>query len=487
MADTSGDAHAARAEVALKLRRWADAEAEARRALAADPASVAGHASLARALSGQGRHEEAVSAAESGLAVAPDSEWLHRVRGWACIGAGRIKDALASGETALRISPENAAAHQLVGQALLALGRRLHARRSAERALSLAPPAPELHALLGDAWLKDDSKIAERHYRSSLALDPNQPLVLNNLAVALMRQGRREEASEALQAALKLDPTHRLPKVNAFVLSSAILRRSPWTWLVLSLSALVIGVSLVAARLEGTASWAALGLAGLLVVVQLAVGRHAQRAGMARLQGVDRDLHRTRAHLDRELKAGRELLAPALTLRLGRLLVAFSMLTIGLSVVASVVWGREYLAYPASPRRTTLESAAADEWVTLEGITRDCGTAATVHGRGYVLGRSTGGLAVVSELDGSRSCEREPATLTGVASPELNPRLRATLTKAGLELPGDHVAELCTSCGPGATLALLALAVPFGAVGGFLLREGRRMVRRARTARAAHL
>jgi hypothetical protein len=394
-----------------------------------------------------------------------------------------MKDALASGQTALRIVPENAAAHQLVGQAQLNLGRRSDARRSAERAVSLAPLAPELHALLGNVWLKDDPSIAERHYRSSLALEPTQPLVLNNLGVALMRQGRREEAAEALQSALKLDPTHRLPKLNAFGLSAAILRRSPWTWLVLSMSAIVIGVLVVAARLEGTASWAAISAAGLLVAIQLAIGRHAERLGMARLERVDRNLHRTRVQLDREMKAGREELVPSLTLWLGRLLVAFATITIGIAVVACIVWGREYLAFSASPRRTTLEAAAQDEWVTLDGITRDCSTAMTVHGRGYVLGRSAGGLSVVSEFEGTLSCEREPTTVTGVAS-ELNPRLRATLTKAGLMLPGGRVSELCTSCGPGATLALVALALLFGAIGGYLLWEGRRMVRRAKTARA---
>src|SRR5207244_2174601 len=70
----------ARAEAALALRHWSEAERLARDALALEPEGEAGHALLAVALTSQSRHEEAIATADKGIAASPRSEWLHRIR-----------------------------------------------------------------------------------------------------------------------------------------------------------------------------------------------------------------------------------------------------------------------------------------------------------------------------------------------------------------------------------------------------------------------
>lgn len=52
-------------------------------------------------------------------------------------------------------------------------------------------------------------KAAIRHYRSALVAKPDYPVALNNLAYALEKQSKLEEAQEAYRQALALDQSNR--------------------------------------------------------------------------------------------------------------------------------------------------------------------------------------------------------------------------------------------------------------------------------------
>ena len=90
------------------------------------------------------------------------------------------------------------------------------AQRDIDRALQLKPDLARAYAAQGLLMHnRDPGDLAEREavLRKSLALDPNQVDAWNWLHSALLDQGREDEAEQALERALRLDPL--APSINA--------------------------------------------------------------------------------------------------------------------------------------------------------------------------------------------------------------------------------------------------------------------------------
>lgn len=275
-----------RAEAALEIGRPEEAERAARGALAAAPESEAGHGLLARALMNQGRHDEALGAAEAGLGATPDSEWLHRLRAVQLQALKRLPEALEAADSAVRLAPDLGQAHQTRSLVLEAMKRLPEARAASERAIALEPEKASFHAHAGDLWLDEDPARAERHYRESVALDPENARTLNDLGVALSKQKRHREAGLAFRSAVLLDPTLDLAKQNA---RSAI-QRATGGWGLLIASLAVVQVAKWAGRLTRTSpewAWArgwAVGIGGAAVVVAAGTWAWRRSVGLRRLE-----------------------------------------------------------------------------------------------------------------------------------------------------------------------------------------------------------
>lgn len=214
MSADAGWLEAERGQALLALKRYAEAERHARRALAHDPDQLTAWAVLVQALSRQGCHAEAVRAAEAGLAHHPDSEWLHRLTSVALLRRGDPRQALASADEAARLASDVAAVHHVRSMALDEMANRPEARKAAQEAVSLAPDVAQFRARLGMACLDEDTSLAERHLRAALALDPQDAEIHNNLGVALAHQKRFAEATQAFRDAVRLDPTFKEAKQN---------------------------------------------------------------------------------------------------------------------------------------------------------------------------------------------------------------------------------------------------------------------------------
>jgi Flp pilus assembly protein TadD len=83
------------------------------------------------------------------------------------------------------------------------------ARRHLIAALGHRPENARYHYLLAgalDGDIKGNSRRAARHYRRSLALDPNQPRCLGEFGLLCLRLGRPESGLKALRRAVKLAP-----------------------------------------------------------------------------------------------------------------------------------------------------------------------------------------------------------------------------------------------------------------------------------------
>src|ERR1019366_6420569 len=90
-------------------------------------------------------------------------------------------------------------------------------RRKARRETVLPDPAtappPELdadacHAIADDLQNAGRGAEAETFYRAALALAPERPDSWANLGLAILKDGRPEEAVQCERQALRLDPEH---------------------------------------------------------------------------------------------------------------------------------------------------------------------------------------------------------------------------------------------------------------------------------------
>jgi tetratricopeptide (TPR) repeat protein len=110
---------------------------------------------------------------------------------------------------AVTIRPDDYDAHAHLGAALLARGDTEAAVRHLREAVRQRPRSPENQAKLADAlqaaglWRE-----AVDRYRLSLALDPGQSGVWNNLGVALVRLDDADQARAAFQHATESDPAN---------------------------------------------------------------------------------------------------------------------------------------------------------------------------------------------------------------------------------------------------------------------------------------
>ncbi len=400
------------------------------------------------------------------------------------LAAGRLDEALAAADEALRSlgqggEDDGRRLRVLRAGTLLELGRVLEARAAAEAAVEAAPESADAHAILGDTWLADDPARAEARYRKSLALEPGQPRVLNDLGVALIRQRRRAEAAQAFRAALRLDPALVMARRNVFGASHPI-RLAPWHGILAAVLWLAGTALLVAGGVLDGAGGARAGRMGLVfLALSVAAAAWTWRVGRRRLAAEDPSLLALQFETLVEMKAGR-LRAPPRVLRMGGgALVVFGLATAAGCFVLGVVELREYLALPAAPVRRTAETARPGEWVTLEDTVLDCATQVELRGRVYALGKSKAGRPVVVGGLEVGACQPSPAGLVGVLT-DLHPNLARTLAGRGFEVPDGPAASLCTSCGPGATLALAGVIFLGVLIGGWLAVYGRALWRSSR-------
>ncbi len=294
-----------RARAALDVGRLDEAERAARGALAVDPAAEEGHALLARVHLQRGAHDEALRTAEAGIGATPDSEWLHRLRALALSAMGRGDEARAAADEAVRLAPDLAPAHYVRSVVLEAMKALPEARESAERAVELDPEDASYHAQLGDLCLARDPARAERHYRESLALDPERAATLNNLGVALNAQKRTRDAALAFRSAVILDPSLTVAKQN----THASVRKLAGGG---TLFAVAIGVTQGARLLERIGRGASESLRWVALAVVLAgaaatwgIWFWRRTAGIRRLAETDPQLHAIYVRLEADRKAGR--------------------------------------------------------------------------------------------------------------------------------------------------------------------------------------
>ena len=161
----------------------------------------------------------AETALTTALSLAPEHPSAHLFLGLVQIQTNRALHGIASCEQALAHDRNLAPAHAMIGLAKYRIGRSEETEDHIQEAMRLSPRDSFVAAWLsiaGDAklFLGDDEAAVSR-LRGALSLNRNNPYTNFLLAAALAHLGRLDEAREAVQAGLALNPGFTMRRYRA--------------------------------------------------------------------------------------------------------------------------------------------------------------------------------------------------------------------------------------------------------------------------------
>ncbi|MBI4184612.1 MAG: tetratricopeptide repeat protein [Proteobacteria bacterium] len=185
--------------------RLAEAEADYRAVLAAEPANASALHHLGILVHQRGDNAEATRLIERAVASAPDNTEFRVNLGLVELARGRPSEAVATLREAVARDPKSAPALFHLGMALQREGDPAGAADQFRKALRLDPGNLAITLALADALLS----AAQYHeavikYRAALAQAPENPLLLTNLGAALIELGDLAGAKQVLYQALRL-------------------------------------------------------------------------------------------------------------------------------------------------------------------------------------------------------------------------------------------------------------------------------------------
>jgi len=205
-----------------------EADAASRRALELDPELAEAHASRGLAVSLSKHYDEAEREFQTALRLNARLFEAHYFYARACFEQGMMAEAARLFEQASRVNPEDYQSPGLLATAYEALGRKAEAQEAHRRSLQLIEKHVELHpddaraTYLGANSLCQlgDKKRSLEWAARALAMDPEEPSILYNVACVYALQGQSEDALDCLEKAVKSGFGHRAWIENDSDLSS---------------------------------------------------------------------------------------------------------------------------------------------------------------------------------------------------------------------------------------------------------------------------
>lgn len=177
------------------------------------PAQAEARALLALALLENNQLTAARQTADQAVQQAPGLSLTQAVGSMTAFFANDNHRALSRARAALDEDPFSPLALVAYSRAMAREGDLDEAREAAAQAAALAPDAPRLQQEVADLnLLLDQPKAAEAAYRRVLAAQPDSVAAHSGLGAALDAEGRRTEALQEHQTALKLDPGNSLAR-----------------------------------------------------------------------------------------------------------------------------------------------------------------------------------------------------------------------------------------------------------------------------------
>jgi predicted O-linked N-acetylglucosamine transferase (SPINDLY family) len=188
--------------------RLDEAIAAYRHVVTVQPTYAEGFNNLASLLLDAGRNDEAMDAARHALGLKPDYPEAHYNLGAALRNKGDFLAAARAFESATQVRQDYAEAFNALGDAQAKSGKTDHAITAFNRAVAIRPNFPEAYNNLGNT-LRDVQRLREASeaYLTALGYRPADPVVLNNLGTLL--EGIPDTAEKCIgvyHRALAIDP-----------------------------------------------------------------------------------------------------------------------------------------------------------------------------------------------------------------------------------------------------------------------------------------
>ncbi|GGN41096.1 tetratricopeptide (TPR) repeat protein [Actinoplanes campanulatus] len=199
----------------------------------ADPGDLG--VARAAALFEQMQPEKAVELLTPVLVQRPDSApgWIlmARIR----LALDQVDPALEAATRAVDLAPEDPRPLAIASRALTLLGRHEEAMSMAYRAVIVEPKNPLWHDRVAWALVAADRQLgdAEQAARTAVGLDPNEAHYYFTHGVTLAALGHVDQARQALQTSLRLEPEnpvakHRLDVLNGEAVPVVEKRKRGW-------------------------------------------------------------------------------------------------------------------------------------------------------------------------------------------------------------------------------------------------------------------
>jgi len=174
-----------------------------------------GHFMFGTELLAAGRYDEAIPHLKDSLGGDPRAGYA---LGTAQFKAGKLDDAVVTLRAFVRDHPEFlevVSARMIVGRSLLAEGRHADAVDEFQGVLRMVPSYVDAHGGLADALIAGDRYgEASAHYREFLRAHPQDFVALTKLGIAQATLGRMDDAVDAFQRALAVNPQNEDARRN---------------------------------------------------------------------------------------------------------------------------------------------------------------------------------------------------------------------------------------------------------------------------------
>lgn len=193
--------------VLIQLKEWALAEHALVQAVTLNPEYADANAYLGLALDMQKKDGEAAYA--EAVRLQPDSPLAQYLFGLHYRQAGESTRALPYLQAAQKLDPENPAIAAEIAGAYTAQNDLINAEAWFSKAVTLAPGSAEFWLLLARFHVDNDYKVVEQGLpaaRMAVGLDPNSAPAADALGYALVLTGDFVNGEKSLQKALQLDP-----------------------------------------------------------------------------------------------------------------------------------------------------------------------------------------------------------------------------------------------------------------------------------------
>jgi len=163
-----------------------------------------------------GRYPETIQICNEILASSPADSHAHNLMGLAQYRLGNLYDARLHLEAALQGEPRNALLLNNLCHITEVLGDPESARHYCEQAISLNPKLADAYNNLGNVLLNftESQNQAIEQYKKAAKLAPNNANFVANIAAALHKNNKFDEAEPYYQKAMKLEPAWTEPLKN---------------------------------------------------------------------------------------------------------------------------------------------------------------------------------------------------------------------------------------------------------------------------------